>query len=155
MGEPHERSEGGGESQQLVFVYGTLKQGFSNHPVNSGTRVPGVFETAVPYPLYIIGPYYLPWLVDRPGEGARVIGQLFRVDSDGFLSMDELEQVDEPGWYTRGRVVVRRLGMAHRAGEEAIVYFGAGEALSRCALHAGPVSEWTAAHDAHHRRLRL
>jgi gamma-glutamylcyclotransferase (GGCT)/AIG2-like uncharacterized protein YtfP len=45
-----------------IFVYGTLKEGFRNHHVNLGTRLPGDFMTEQPFPLYVIGEFGLPWL---------------------------------------------------------------------------------------------
>jgi hypothetical protein len=39
----------------LLFVYGTLKQGFGNHHINAGTRVPGDYVTAQPHGVYIVG----------------------------------------------------------------------------------------------------
>ena len=58
-----------------VFVYGTLKQGFRNFHVNRGTRLPGAFVTVEAFPLYVIGPFALPWLVHEPGRGERIKGQ--------------------------------------------------------------------------------
>ena len=71
----------------LIFVLGTLKQGCRNFHVNRGRRVGGDVVTSAPYPLYGIGPRHLPWLLDRPGQGQPVVGQLFEVDDDTLAAM--------------------------------------------------------------------
>lgn len=128
----------------LVFVYGTLKEGFPNVHVNLGSRVPGEFETVQAYPLYIVGDSRVPWLVDRPGNGQRVVGQLYRVDARALALMDELEQVDEPGWYARRTIVVRPLGQPNGEAVEAFVYFGSEATLAGTTIHEGPIAEYTA-----------
>jgi gamma-glutamylcyclotransferase (GGCT)/AIG2-like uncharacterized protein YtfP len=40
--------------EHLVFVFGTLKEGFPNFTVNRGVRVPGSFSTCSAYPLYLV-----------------------------------------------------------------------------------------------------
>ena len=130
----------------LVFVYGTLKDGFVNSEVNTGTRVPGEFVTAVPYPLYLVGEWFLPWLVDAPGEGHPVAGQLFRVDAAGVARMDVLERIGEAGWYRRGTVRVQpREGVGEEV--EAMVYFGCASVLGGGAVRLGPLPEYTREHE--------
>ena len=65
--------------EHLVFVFGTLKEGFPNFGVNRGARVPGEFRTCAAYPLYLVGERHSPWLVEAPHTGFRVTGQVFRV----------------------------------------------------------------------------
>lgn len=125
-----------------VFVYGTLKEGFANFGINAGRRVPGEFRTVERYPLYIVTAHFIPWLVNRPGSGEQVVGQLFEVDDATLREMDRLEQVDEAGWYTRAEIRVQpTVGGAETA---AFVYFGAAERLSSDPVHAGPLVEFTA-----------
>jgi len=128
----------------LVFVYGTLKEGFPNFHVNLGSRVPGEFETVQAYPLYIVGDSRVPWLLDRPGEGQPVAGELYRVDGPGLARMDELEQVDEPGWYARRSIAVRPRGRPDGEGAKAFVYFGSQARLADTTIHEGPIAEYTA-----------
>lgn len=134
----------------LVFVYGTLKEGFSNFEVNTGVRVPGEFVTVARYPLYLLGPLVLPWLVDAPGEGHHVVGQVFRVDAAGLARMDALERIDDPGWYRRGTVRVHRRTEPPTAAITAMVYFGSDPALHPGAIHLGPIAEYTRLHDLQH-----
>lgn len=136
----------------LVFVYGTLKQGFRNAHVNTGVRVPGEFISEQRYPLYVIGPHHLPWLVDKAGQGERVIGQLYEVDDAGLVRMDALERITEPDWYRRGEICVRRVdGGDEAAPVAAMVYFGNAGRLTTEVVHLGPVPAFTAAHAALHR----
>ena len=60
----------------LLFVYGTLKEGFFNHAVNQGRRVPGEFETVEAFPLYLVGARCVPWMVDAPGQGQPRVGDV-------------------------------------------------------------------------------
>lgn len=136
---------------RIVFVYGTLKEGFANFNINAGQRVPGVFQTVDRFPLYVIGEYHIPWLVDRAGQGERVLGQLFHVDPDALRRMDELERLDEPGWFKRREVEVRNLDDGAEATALAYIYFGDAQRLSTDEVHAGPMGEFTADHDQRYR----
>jgi len=134
-----------------VFVYGTLKEGFANFGINAGSRIPGEFRTALRYPLHIVTEYFIPWLVNRPGEGERVIGQLFEVDDRVLREMDRLEQIDEEGWYTREEIRVLPVGDERGEGLPAFVYFGAARRLETDVVHAGPLVEFTAEQNLRYR----
>lgn len=141
-------------AQRLVFVYGTLKAGFGNAHANGGERVPGEFLTVEPYPLYVVGPYRIPWLVDAAGEGYRVAGELYRAGAAALARMDALEGIGRPGGYLRGTVRVRpRDGSADVAQVVAVVYFGPPGALGRQEVHEGPIPAFTPAHDAAYRAV--
>jgi gamma-glutamylaminecyclotransferase len=127
----------------LLFVYGTLKEGFGNFAVNQGTRVVGDYITEQPHGLYIVGPHRYPWLVQGDPRGLPVRGQLFRVDAAALARMDVLEQVDEPGWYTRHIIAVQELGKVAAEPVLAHVYFGDAQALQLQTVHAGPLVEFT------------
>jgi gamma-glutamylaminecyclotransferase len=50
----------------LLFVYGTLKEGFPNHHLNVGRRLPGEFRTRKPFQLFVVqlpNEERAPWLV--------------------------------------------------------------------------------------------
>jgi gamma-glutamylaminecyclotransferase len=136
----------------LVFVYGTLNERFSNAHVNAGVRVSGEYETVECFPLYIIGEYYIPWLLDQENDGHCVQGQLFDVDEQALQRMDELEMLDEPRWFTRRQVRVRSTNSAVPATHNAFVYFGATERLHTDAVHLGPIAEFTWEHDSEYRK---
>ena len=135
----------------LVFVYGTLKEGFRNHPINDGVRVvgpsDGQFETIERFPLYLVGRRRLPWLLDRPGEGHHVVGELYEVDPPALARLDELEQIGRPGWYVRSDILIRPRRRADDTKADATiaaqVYFGVPERLETDEIHTGPIAEYT------------
>lgn len=133
---------------ETVFVYGTLKQGLRNHGLNRGLRWPGRFETVERLPLYIVGDRKLPWLLDRPGQGDRVIGELYDCDADAMAALDALEQITEPHWYERRQVMVSAVdsgfvGAAVRADPvTAWVYFGSESGFARATGRQGPIREY-------------
>ncbi len=134
-----------------LFVFGTLKQGFCNFAVNRGRRLGGDWVTVQPYPLYISGADRLPWLLERPGQGLPVVGQLFEVDEAMLAELDRFEQVDEPLWYQRGRIQLRPHpgGLASEP-VDAWVYFGGEAGFAGAQVHAGPMPEYTLALAAQH-----
>jgi gamma-glutamylaminecyclotransferase len=133
-----------------VFVYGTLKQGFRNFHINRGTRIGGDFVTVQAYPLYVLGPFGLPWLVHEPRRGQPVRGQLFEVDDAGLAQMDWLERVNDADWYTRRPLEVQPVnGGAPLA---AVAYFGSAARLASETVHHGPLAEYTEAHQLLYRK---
>ena len=56
--------------RHLVFVYGTLKRGFHNHPAlaSGGADFVRCGVTLEPYPL-VADEYFIPYLLDRPARG--------------------------------------------------------------------------------------
>ena len=85
-----------GDGRALIFTYGTLKRGFSNHVLlqdlirTGDAAFVGVYRTAQKYPL-VCGPYRVPFLLNFPGSGHRVQGELYSVSTRGMARMDELE----------------------------------------------------------------
>ncbi len=74
--------------QHLVFVYGTLRQGESNHSFLAESQLLGHFETKPEYALYDLGPY--------PGiaEGHHAIsGEVYLIDEETLAKLDILEDV--------------------------------------------------------------
>ena len=81
-----------------VFVYGTLKQGGSNHHVLAGQLFRGTARTADGYTLYSLGDY--PGMVRSAGAGQFVTGEIWTVDTACLARLDDLEGVAE-GLYER------------------------------------------------------
>ncbi len=143
-----------------LFVYGTLKSGFPNFHLNAGTRVPGEFRTALRFPLYIATADHIPWLVNQPGVGEHVKGELYEVDDAALAQMDVLERIGEPLWYARCDIEVqpvhpvqieKTVGAAPAAPLRAQVYFGAAERIAQDVVHAGPLAVYTHAHASRYR----
>ena len=77
----------------LVFVYGTLKHGGSNHQWLAGQRCLGEAQTIAGFTLYEIDDF--PGMVADPSDRDGVTGELWEVDVDCLARLDELEGVAE------------------------------------------------------------
>jgi gamma-glutamylcyclotransferase (GGCT)/AIG2-like uncharacterized protein YtfP len=62
------------QERQLVFVYGTLKRGGSNHHYLAGQQYLGAAHTVPGFNLYSLGTY--PGLVTDPAATCGVAGEL-------------------------------------------------------------------------------
>lgn len=136
----------------LVFVFGTLKEGFPNFGSNAGQRVPGDFETMEARPLYLVGERNSPWLVNTPGIGLRVKGQVFRVDANALSQMDVLERVVEADGYERAVISVRSLLDDSKGAQSVYVYLKHERHLKGAKIQAGPLSEYRLDHAILYRR---
>jgi len=135
--------------KQLVFVFGTLKEGFPNFATNGGVRVPGNFTTIERYPFYLVGTRCSPWLVDMPGRGEHIAGQVFEVDAATLEAMDQLERVSEPDGYRR--VCVEVASDAHVEPLTAYAYLKQARPFDPRDVCLGPLSEYTLEHAALYR----
>jgi len=80
----------------LVFVYGTLKRGLSNHRWLSGQQFQGEARTQPDYRLHDLGGY--PGLVlapGGPGTGLAIQGEVWAVDPAALRRLHQLESIDE------------------------------------------------------------
>lgn len=87
-----------------VFVYGTLKKGQPNYPhMINGAHGTSQFQgrglTVEKYPLVIAGKYNIPYLLNNPGKGHRVTGEIYFVDDQMLQFLDEFEGC--PNMYQR------------------------------------------------------
>lgn len=88
-----------------VFVYGTLKRGQPNHywmmdtTAGSPAKLVASGKLLQKYPLVIATRYNVPFLLDQPGTGHFVQGEIYSVDTDKLAHLDVLEQY--PEFYTR------------------------------------------------------
>lgn len=78
----------------LLFVYGTLKKGRSNHLLIEHLPHLGDAFTDNNYSLVVSG---LPFLVKRKGEGVR--GEIYKIDPETLRAVDRLE--GHPSFYRR------------------------------------------------------
>jgi gamma-glutamylaminecyclotransferase len=103
--------------KRKLFVYGTLKRGLSNHHYLAGATYLGRARTKERYPLVAPKRWY-PYLINAPGEGQRVVGELYEIDAATLKRIDRLEEY--PSYYTRREIEVEdEAGRSHRA----IAYF--------------------------------
>lgn len=87
-----------------VFVYGTLKRGEPNHhwltkAENGYARFIAAGQTDEKFPLVMGTRYNIPFLLDKPGVGHNIQGEIYEVDKSMFGNLDILE--DYPNYYDR------------------------------------------------------
>lgn len=70
-----------------VFVYGSLRRGQVNHCLLAGARYLGMHETHPAYTMLDLGPY--PGVIS--GGRARVLGEVYAIDTTTFARLDRLE----------------------------------------------------------------
>jgi gamma-glutamylaminecyclotransferase len=87
----------------LIFVYGTLKRGYANHHFISGQAFAGTAQTPPGYTLYDLAGY--PGMVRQGDDVKGVFGEVWSVDDECLLRLDELEGVAE-GLYSREAVAL-------------------------------------------------
>ncbi|XP_005754360.1 gamma-glutamylaminecyclotransferase B-like [Pundamilia nyererei] len=87
-----------------VFVYGILKKGqpnnyrmFDNN--NGKAEYLGLAFTIQKYPLVITTEYNIPFLLNIPGQGHRVHGEIYKVDDQMLKFLDTFKSV--PTLYQR------------------------------------------------------
>lgn len=100
----------------LVFVYGSLLSGLSNHHVMAAAK--GTFisvgRTMGLYHLTARGDMQYPYLTNTPLSpqqmANRIIGEVYEVDETGLKVLDELEEY--PVYYNRHMVDIQKLTTA-------------------------------------------
>lgn len=120
-----------GESEKakphVMFAYGTLKRGFPNHGlmedliIKDDAVLVGTYYTEEAYPL-VCGPHGIPYLINLPGSGNRVKGEVYEVSDCAVIRLDEFEGVSG-GYYERVPVVAVAEGEGG-VRVEAEAYFG-------------------------------
>ena len=125
-----------------VFVYGTLKRGFPNH-VGAMTDLSclGRFRTADAFPLVVGGAWFSPYLIDEPGEGHRVFGEVFKVNDEDLEALDRMEGTHLPIGYRRISIAIADADGG--APFEAWTYVKDRETIQ--GIHSDPMEEY--AHD--------
>ncbi|KAI4896200.1 hypothetical protein NFI96_026426 [Prochilodus magdalenae] len=92
-----------------IFVYGTLKRGQPNHYrmldiTNGKAKFLSCARTVEKYPLIIAGEYNIPFLLNVPGSGQHVQGEIYIVDDQMLKFLDWFEGC--PQMYQRTRVLL-------------------------------------------------
>jgi gamma-glutamylaminecyclotransferase len=139
----------------LVFVFGTLKEGFPNFGTNMGVRIPGEFITMREFPLYLVGERFSPWLIASPGAGHQVVGQVFEVGHAALTLMDKLERIDEADGYRRQFIDIAPRASKPAAPFSVFAYLKAPEHLTMSEVRLGPLVEYTIEHAALYRNRAL
>ena len=88
-----------GYSGNLVFIYGTLKQGCRNHDKLKGAKFIGRAQTATEYSMYSYADQF-PYLTQRPSLNMhKVYGELYEVDDALLGELDTFEGVEDDFYY--------------------------------------------------------
>jgi gamma-glutamylaminecyclotransferase len=88
----------GDDGAARVFVFGNLKRGFPLHEQGlRGARYLGACRTVERFPMFVAGPGYAPMMLNQPGAGLRVRGELYLIGAPSLSLLDTLESVGRPG----------------------------------------------------------
>lgn len=107
-----------GRKTFFVFVYGTLKRNEPNYhvidpakhqcPETTGvSKFVGSARTETLFPLVIGTRFNIPFLLDKPGHGHSIKGEVYEVDDKVLVKLDALE--DYPTFYDREVQTMRLL----------------------------------------------
>jgi len=88
-----------------VFVYGTLKRGQMNHELLESTErgnAKYICRAVTPerYPLVVGTRYNIPFMLNKPGTGPYILGEMYEVDNKMLDTLDKLEDI-AGGYYSR------------------------------------------------------
>ncbi|KAK6027730.1 AIG2-like family protein [Ostertagia ostertagi] len=101
-----------------VFVYGTLKRGEPNSDVltntegqyrlvGEGATFPvGEGRTKVPYPLIVASKYNIPFVLNEPGKGYQIQGEVYEVDDVKLKVLDALEAYPTLYWRQEEKILM-------------------------------------------------
>jgi len=98
------------ERKHLVFVYGTLRNGHSNHHLLKEAFCFGTGSTEASYAMYLISGY--PYVTSSESRYP-IVGELYAVDDDTLKILDSME--GHPRYYERRETTVIVCGDNHVA----------------------------------------
>ena len=81
-----------------VFVFGTVKAGFRLHHGVAGAKFLGACRTVQPFPMFVAGPWFAPMMMNEPGVGQLVTGELYEADDAQLAYLDMMESVGKPDY---------------------------------------------------------
>lgn len=103
-------------SEYYIFVYGTLKRGQPNNiylmdQTLGKAKFIGKAVCLERLPLVIYSQYNIPFLLDCPGTGEQVEGEVYQVDDRMLKWMDDFEE--HPTYYLRSKIQVQMCNSLH------------------------------------------
>lgn len=121
-----------------IFAFGTLKRGFSLHDQGlRGAKYLGLYQTTEPFPMLIAGPWFAPMMLDQPGVGVRVSGELYEIDASRLPALDALESIGVPGNFRR---LIEVRAIHGERGDQALAYMKALELA--VPVHSGYLADY-------------
>ena len=85
---------------EIVFVYGTLRQGHHNHRLIMDCKIIDIGRTVNNYAMYANG---IPYVSENESI-SQIYGELYLVSQKILLTLDMLE--GHPSWYKRKKVPI-------------------------------------------------
>ncbi|MCP3395271.1 gamma-glutamylcyclotransferase [Bradyrhizobium sp. CCGB12] len=117
-----------------LFVFGTLKRGYPLHDHGlRGAQFIGIYRTQQRLPLLIAGRWFAPMMFNEPGNGHKVLGEVYRIEEFQLPSLDRIESIGEPG-NLRLKITVEPVGDGKPL--SAFVYMKSRE-LTESTYHSG------------------
>lgn len=78
----------------LLFVYGTLKKNKENSYLLENEKYIGTVETTLEYPLIKKKKCYYPHLINIPGIGNFIKGELYLISKEKLFELDKFEGLE-------------------------------------------------------------
>tara|TARA_R110002167_G_scaffold7683_12_gene36198 strand:- start:2012 stop:2368 length:357 start_codon:yes stop_codon:yes gene_type:complete len=85
---------------EIVFVYGTLRQGYNNHKLLLNCEFIDAGRTVNNYAMYANG---IPYVSDNE-QVSQIYGELYLVNQRILFNLDMLE--GHPSWYKRKKIAI-------------------------------------------------
>jgi gamma-glutamylaminecyclotransferase len=82
----------------------------------------GKYQTIEKYPLVLYGERYVPCMLNCPGDGHQVEGELYEVDDEGLNRIDALERIQESDGYRRSVIRVKSNERSNQEIKKAFAY---------------------------------
>jgi gamma-glutamylaminecyclotransferase len=120
-----------------IFALGTLKRGFPLSCALDGSQYLGPYRSVERFPLLIAGQWYAPMLLDQPGSGRHILGEVYELDDAMLARIDGLESVGQPG---KLRIRMRVSSLAGAGECEAWAYAKAPELATP--VHSGYLDDY-------------
>ncbi|XP_069826826.1 gamma-glutamylaminecyclotransferase isoform X3 [Dendropsophus ebraccatus] len=104
-----------GKKMHDIFVYGTLKSGQPNYhimtdPKHGKAVFKGTGRTVDKYPLVIAEKANIPFLMNVPGTGHHIAGEIYSVDDQMLQFLDEFESCPDMYQRTIKRIEILKWG---------------------------------------------
>lgn len=75
-----------------VFAFGTLKEGFPLHDrALRNAACQGPYRTTERFPMFVAGEWFAPMMMNEPGTGHHVVGELYDVEDWRLTLIDGME----------------------------------------------------------------
>jgi gamma-glutamylaminecyclotransferase len=82
----------------------------------------GKYQTVEKYPLVLCGARYVPCMINSPGKGHHVEGELYEVDDECLNRIDALEGIQDSDGYRRTVILVSSSELKSQDIREALAY---------------------------------